>query len=72
MHSRQSELKKQREDLLKQIAAEKRAPRADWQNTTFAWDTELQEELTGTFGLQSFRWEISAAQAGHIGRAVDT
>lgn len=52
--SRQSELQKQREDLQRRFAAERRTPKADY-NASFAWDTQLQEALTDTFSLPSFR-----------------
>jgi len=52
--SRQSELRKHREDLQRRLAAERRAPKADY-NASFAWDTQLQEALTNTFSLPSFR-----------------
>lgn len=55
MRSRQVELQKQRQDLQGRIAAERRAPRADWSKSSFAWDAKLQEALTSTFGLTSFR-----------------
>lgn len=55
LRSRQLELRKVKEELTRQIATERRAPRADWQNASFAWDARVQLALSETFGLQQFR-----------------
>jgi hypothetical protein len=58
LRSRQLALRKQQEDLQRRIAAERRAPKpsAGWQDATFAWDAQVQQTLTATFGLDRFRW----------------
>lgn len=55
LRSRQLQLQMLKEDLQRRISAEKRAPRADWCNTAFAWDGQLQDALQSVFGLQQFR-----------------
>jgi hypothetical protein len=56
LRSRQAELRKQQEDLQRQIATERRAgPRADWEKASFDWDADVQQTLTSTFGLGRFR-----------------
>lgn len=56
LQSRQASLRGRREDLQRQIATERRVgPRADWGQAAFAWDAQLRQALSGTFGLSSFR-----------------
>lgn len=52
----QAQLRSRREQLLRQIQADQRAPRADWGNGTFAWDAQLMRLLRDVFGLKAFRW----------------
>jgi hypothetical protein len=62
MRSRQQQLRQLKEQLQLRISTEKRAPRADWANTQFAWSTLLQQALQSVFGLQVFRYEHEQCQ----------
>lgn len=53
--ARQSELQAARERLQRVLAAEQRAPRADWARGAFEWDGRVQQVLGAVFGLASFR-----------------
>ncbi|WIA10092.1 hypothetical protein OEZ85_010299 [Tetradesmus obliquus] len=55
MRSRQQQLRQLKEQLQMRISTEKRAPRADWPNTHFEWNSQLQQALQSVFGLQAFR-----------------
>ena len=43
------------DDLLRAVAAEQRAPRADWAAAAFPWDARVQQLLGEVFGLGGFR-----------------
>lgn len=55
MRSRQQQLRQLKEQLQMRISTEKRAPRADWTNTHFEWNSQLQQAVQSVFGLQAFR-----------------
>lgn len=52
---RQRNLLDIKEKLSEQIAADQRAPRADWQSQ-FSWDGQVQGVLEETFKLTNFRY----------------
>jgi ATP-dependent DNA helicase Q1 len=52
---RQAALQGERERLQRAVAAEQRAPRADWAAAAFPWDARVQQLLGEVFGLGGFR-----------------
>ena len=52
--ARQRTLLEVKEKILEQIAADQRAPKADWQSR-FSWDAKVQGSLAGVFKLADFR-----------------
>jgi ATP-dependent DNA helicase Q1 len=64
LRSRQLELRQQRDDLQRRLAAEARAPRADWSRHDFPWQAEVDRALTAVFGLPAFRWVRAASGTG--------
>ena len=53
--TRQSELQAERERLQRLAASEARAPRADWAQGTFPWDSEVASFLRSPFRLAAWR-----------------
>lgn len=51
----QQQLLEEQERLRRTIAAEQRAPRADWAGASFPWDAGVAELLRQRFRLPSFR-----------------
>lgn len=51
----QDSLRARRDQLLRRIEQERRAPRADWQQDSFPWSARLRAALHDVFGLRDFR-----------------
>lgn len=53
--SYQSVLVERKAKLLRQMAAEQRAPKADWLHGSFEWDADAMSVLQSVFGIHTFR-----------------
>ena len=58
--AKQHDLLKIKETLEEEVAANERAPKADWQGL-FLWDSDAEEVLRRDFKLKSFRYSFMHA-----------